>query len=126
MDTVEILVLVSGVLLAGLVLRFFFTGEAERAEATMGAAGMQRVRIEVKGGYSPDVVVVKKGVPLKLDFYRDEVSSCTEQVVFKDFRISRTLPAFETTPVEFTPDRDGEFTFTCGMNMVRGKLVVEN
>ncbi len=31
-----------------------------------------------------------------------------------------------TTPVEFTPDRAGEFTFTCGMNMIRGKLIVED
>jgi plastocyanin domain-containing protein len=27
--------------------------------------------------------------------------------------------------VEFTPQKSGEFTFTCGMNMLRGKLVVE-
>jgi len=37
---------------------------------------------------------------------------------------ARDLPAHETTPVEFTPDKPGEFTFTCGMNMLRGKLVV--
>lgn len=37
----------------------------------------------------------------------------------------RDLPAFKTTPVEFTPDEAGEFTFTCGMNMMRGKLIVQ-
>jgi P-type Cu+ transporter len=40
--------------------------------------------------------------------------------------ISRQLPAFKTTPIQFTPDQAGEFTFTCGMNMVRGKLIVED
>jgi plastocyanin domain-containing protein len=83
------------------------------------------VKVTVKGGYSPDVIVVRKGIPVELDFYRDETSSCTEQVVFGDFGISRKLPAFETTPVRFTPEREGEFIFTCGMRMVRGKLVVE-
>ena len=39
--------------------------------------------------------------------------------------IARDLPAFKTTSIELTPDRSGEFTFTCGMNMMRGKLVVE-
>ena len=34
------------------------------------------------------------------------------------------LPAFKTVPVEFTPDKPGEYTFTCGMNMLRGRLVV--
>ena len=125
MDTTEIIVLTGGVALIAFVIWYFFMGEDERAAATVGAGGVQRVKITVKGGYTPDVVVVKKGLPVELDFYRDEASACTEQVVFPDFNISRRLPAFETTPVQFTPEREGEFTFTCGMNMVRGKLVVE-
>ena len=124
MDTMEIMVVAGGVVLVGLVVWFFFFGEGVR-EAARVEAGAQRVRITVKGGYSPDVVVVKRGVPVELDFYRDEASSCTEQVVFPDFRISRMLPAFKETTVAFTPERAGEFTFTCGMGMVRGKLVVE-
>ena len=124
MDTAELFVLVGGAVLAALVVWYFFMGEGERVEASVEAGGVQRVKITVKGGYTPDVIVVKKGVPVELDFYRDEASACTEQVVFPDFRISRRLPAFETTPVRFTPDREGEFTFACGMNMVRGKLVV--
>jgi plastocyanin domain-containing protein len=35
------------------------------------------------------------------------------------------LPAFKKTAGEFTPGRAGEFTWTCGMSMMRGKLVVE-
>ena len=125
MDTQEFTVLAGGVLLIALVIWYFFFSERERERAEVGAAGVQRVRITVKGGYTPDVVVVKKGIPVELLFYRDEVSSCTEQVIFGDFRISRMLPAFRETPVSFTPDREGEFTFNCGMNMVRGKLIVE-
>lgn len=125
MDSMEIVVLVGGVLLIALVIWYFFMGEGEREEAAVGAGGVQRVKITVKGGYTPDVVVVKKGVPVELDFYRDEASTCTEQVVFPDFRMSRMLPAFQTTSIQFTPDREGEFAFMCGMNMVRGKLVVK-
>lgn len=125
MDASEVFVLVAGALLVGFVAWFFFMGEGERGEARADASGVQRIRVVVKGGYSPDVVVVKKGSPVVLDFYRDEASSCTEQVVFPDFGISRSLPAFETTAVRLTPEREGEFTFTCGMSMVRGKLVVE-
>ena len=124
MEPIEIGVLVAGVAAIGAVLWYFF-GERKAVAATTGARGVQEVRITVKGGYSPDVVVVKQGRPVRLDFYRDETASCSEQVVFGDFGIARDLPAFKTTPVEFTPDRSGEFTFTCGMNMLRGKLVVE-
>ena len=126
MDTTELLVLVSGVALMALVVWYFFMGEGTRAAAVVGAAGVQQIKVTVKGGYTPDVIVVKRGVPVELAFYRDEATDCTERVVFGDFGISRQLPAFQTTPVTFTPERAGEFAFTCGMNMVRVKLIVED
>jgi plastocyanin domain-containing protein len=46
-------------------------------------------------------------------------------VILGDFGIARDLPAFRTTSIEFTPDKTGEFDFTCGMNMLHGKLVVQ-
>jgi len=125
MDTTEIIVLVAGVGLIALVLWYFFTGEGVRAAADVTATGVQRLKVLVRGGYTPDVIVLKRGTPVELDFYRDETNSCTEQVIFGDFRISRMLPAFKTTRIEFTPERAGTFTFHCGMNMVRGKLIVE-
>ena len=124
MDTTEILVLAGAGVLIALVLWYFF-GEREAVAATTGEAGVQEVRITVKGGYSPDVVVVKQGRPVRLDFYRDETASCSEQVVFGDFGIARDLPAYRSTAVEFTPQKAGEFTWTCGMNMLRGKLIVQ-
>lgn len=124
MDTMELAVLIGSLLLIALILWFFF-GEREKVAASISQTGVQQIKVTVKGGYSPDVIVVKQGIPVRLDFYRDETASCTEQVVFGDFGIARDLPAFQTTPIEFTPDKAGEFIFACGMNMVRGKLVVE-
>ena len=34
------------------------------------------------------------------------------------------LPEGKQVPVEFTPEQPGEYEFTCGMGMLRGKLVV--
>ncbi len=124
MDTTEILVLAAGLGAIAFVLWYFF-GERERVAARTGGSGVQEIKVTVKGGYSPDVIVVEQGRPVRLDFYRDETASCSEQVIFGDFGIARDLPAFKTTPIEFTPDDAGEFTFTCGMNMLRGKLIVE-
>jgi plastocyanin domain-containing protein len=123
-DATQLTVLVIGVVLIALILWYFF-GEREGTVAAEGQGGVQEVRITVKGGYSPDLIVVKRGRPVRLDFYRDETASCSEEVIFGDFGIARALPAFKTTPIEFVPDKEGEFTFTCGMNMLRGKLVVE-
>ena len=124
MDLPQILVLAGGVLLIGAILWYFF-GAREGVSAGVTEAGVQQIKVTVKGGYSPDVIVVKQGTPVRLDFYRDETASCSEQVLFRDFDIARDLPAYKTTAVEFTPLKSGEFTFTCGMNMMRGKLIVE-
>ncbi len=86
---------------------------------------VQEVRVTVKGGYTPDTIVVQAGKPVRLQFYRDETADCSERVVFPAFGIDVALPAFQTTAVEFTPSEAGEFPFRCGMNMLKGLLVVE-
>lgn len=124
MDTTEIAVVIGSLLLIGGVIWYFF-GERRQVAAELTESGVQEIAIKVKGGYSPDVIVVKQGIPVKLDFYRDETSSCSETVILGDFGIARDLPAFRTTSIEFTPDKTGEFDFTCGMNMLHGKLIVQ-
>jgi plastocyanin domain-containing protein len=123
-DSAGIAVLIGGIALSLGILWYFF-GPKQRTSASVSDAGIQEVKINVKGAYSPDVIVVKQGVPVRLDFYRDETASCSEEVILSDFGIARKLPAFKTTSIEFTPDKPGEFTFTCGMNMLHGKLIVE-
>ena len=109
-------------LIAALAWYFFGPKKAREAEVK---GGVQEVRITVKGGYSPDVIRVKEGVPLRLLFDRQEASDCSSRIVFPDFQVSKTLPAFGTTTLEFTPDRSGSFGFACGMNMLHGTLIVE-
>jgi plastocyanin domain-containing protein len=125
MDTTEIIVIMGGAAAIAWVLWYFFFSGRERTRAEMTEAGVQEIKVTVKGGYAPDLIVVRKDQPVRLNFYRDETASCSEQVVFGDFGIARHLPAFKTTPVEFTPRQAGAFTFTCGMNMLRGRLIVE-
>ena len=91
---------------------------------TPSHSSVRRIEVVVRGGYTPDRIEVRLGRPVRLTFLRQESNPCTEQVILGDFGISRTLPEGERVPVEFTPDKAGEFTFHCGMNMVRGKLVV--
>jgi plastocyanin domain-containing protein len=103
---------------------FFVAGRGIVAAATVGAGGMQRILVEVKGGYAPAVIRVRAGAPVRLDFHRDETNPCTEEVLIPDFRIRTYLPAHRTTPVSFTPAA-GTYEFTCGMGMVRGTIIAE-
>lgn len=103
---------------------FFLAGRSAGVAAVTGAGGVQRVRVEVKGGYAPAVIRVRAGAPVRLDFHRDETNPCTEEVVIPDFGIRTYLPAHRTTPVTFTPAA-GTHEFTCGMGMVRGTIIAE-
>jgi Cu+-exporting ATPase len=119
----EIFVTVAGVAAIAGLARFFFGPREARGAELRG--GRQEVEIAVKGGYSPNLIRVREGVPLRLVFDRQETGDCTSRVVFPDFGVSRSLAPFARTAVEFTPDRSGEFGFACGMNMVHGTLLVE-
>ena len=104
---------------------FFLADRGAAVAATVGAGGVQRVRVEVKGGYAPAVVRVRAGAPVRLEFHRDETSSCSEEIVLPDFGIRTYLPAHRTTPVSFTP-AEGTYEFTCGMGMLRGTIIAES
>ncbi|MDA3040537.1 MAG: HAD-IC family P-type ATPase, partial [Actinomycetota bacterium] len=115
--------IIASVGLAGFLWWFFFGPKTASKAAVRD--GVQEVNITVKGGYTPDLIHVQRGVPLRLNFDRQESGDCTSRVVFADFGASKTLPAFGTATLELTPDKVGEFGFACGMNMIHGKLVVE-
>ena len=122
--TAKLIVTLFGVVLIVLVNWYFFFSRRKTTSAKVRESRIQEVKVHVKGGYDPDVIVVKKGIPVRLNFYRNETADCSDTIVFGDFNIRKPLPAYKTTPVEFTPEKEGEYEFTCGMAMLRGKLIV--
>jgi Cu+-exporting ATPase len=102
---------------------WFFFGP-KKAHSTDLVGGVQEIKVTVKGGYSPDLVRVRQGIPLRIIFDRQESGECTSRVVFPDFSLNQPLPAYTQTAVELLPEQAGEFGFACGMNMVHGKLLV--
>jgi plastocyanin domain-containing protein len=122
MTTAQLAVTVAGLAAIVWVNWYFFA--TPRVVAARVEGGVQRVRVEVKGGYTPSVIRVRAGAPVRLEFHRDETNPCTEEVVLPDFGIRTYLPAHETTAVAFTPAA-GTYEFACGMGMVRGTLIAE-
>ena len=104
---------------------FFLAQRSVGAAAAPLSGGVQEVTIAVRGGYDPATVRVKAGSPVRLVFDRQETSGCSEEVVLPDFGVRAFLPAHRKTTVEVTPQRAGVYEFTCGMSMLRGKLVAE-
>lgn len=96
-------------------------------DATVAATDkgtIQEIKIDIKGEYVPSQVSVVKGKPLRMVFRRNDNLSCTEYVILGDFRIKQKLEPYRETAFELMPDREGEFSFVCGMGMLHGKLIV--
>jgi plastocyanin domain-containing protein len=110
--------------LIGLELWWFLLSKKQTQQAE-SHEGVQELAITVDGGYEPSHVVVKAGQPVRLNFLRRDPSSCLEKVLLPDFHIAGDLALNQVTSVEFTPQKPGEYLFTCGMNMFRGVVEVQ-
>jgi plastocyanin domain-containing protein len=121
----RILVNLVGLGLIGFIVWFFWLVQTKGVRAGLTSGGYQEQMVLVKGGYTPDVIVVERGKPVRLNFVRQESASCSEMVLLPAFNKSANLPEGETVPVEFLPKDAGEYEFQCQMGMLRGKVVAE-
>ncbi len=121
----KIIVTFGGLAVIMFIVWFFWLVKKQGVKAGLSSSGYQEVMVLVKGGYTPDVIVVERGKPVRLNFIRTESAACSEMVLFPDFNKSAKLPEGETVPIELLPDKAGEYEFQCQMGMLRGKLIVE-
>jgi len=90
-------------------------------------AHVRNVDITVsKNGYEPSTIEVEQGHKVRLIFNRKDAKNCGSEVVFPSLGIRKKLPVGKLVVVELTPDKAGEITFSCGMGMYKGKLVVSD
>ncbi len=121
----KLLVTLGGLGAIAFIVWFFWLWRKEGVQAALLSSGYQEALILVKGGYTPDVIVVEHGRPVRLHFRREETAACSEIVVFSDFNKSARLPTGETVAIELLPDKPGDYEFACQMGMFRGRLIVE-
>ena len=128
MDFAQWIVTAWGLALAGAVLWYFFgspTGASVGRAAPVAVGLPQVVDIVVEGGYSPATIELAAGQPVRLNFVRQEASDCSAELLIPDFRIRRELPAFQTTSIELSAPAPGTYPFSCGMGMLKGRLIVK-
>jgi plastocyanin domain-containing protein len=86
---------------------------------------VQTARIEINAqGYQPATFKLRRGVRARVTFVRTTDATCVRDIVLPDISVRRELPLNEPVVVSFTPKKRGSFTFVCGMNMMRGELIV--
>ena len=119
MSTDKILVATLG--LVGIIFTYWFFLMKKEKEVIV----VDEVNIKVSGGYSPEVITIPKGKLTKINFIRTDPTDCLSEVVLADFKIRKTLPLNQKVSVEITPQKVGEYAYSCSMNMYHGKIIVK-
>jgi plastocyanin domain-containing protein len=87
-----------------------------------------RRRVELfatERGFEPDHIDVRLSEPLRLVVTRTTDKTCATAIVIKDLGIKRALPLNRPVVIDFTPTKTGELTYSCGMKMIGGVLLVQ-
>ena len=83
------------------------------------------IRVSVDGStFSPANFQLKKGVPTKITFTRTSDATCATSLVWPDFKINKPLPLNQPVSFLVTPQKTGTSGFACGMNMLKGSVIV--
>lgn len=75
-------------------------------------------------GYQPNVLYARAGVPVRWIIDGSGVSGCTNEIILHGYDIRQKLTK-GTNIIEFTPREPGEIRFSCWMQMVWGKFIIE-
>jgi len=96
----------------------------EKSEDTLNQAE-QIVEMHVTyRGFQPNIIKVKKGIPVTWKIWGDQVTPCTDRIIVPSLNITRAVNPGANI-IQFTPTAAGEIPFSCWMGMVRGKFTVE-
>jgi cobalt-zinc-cadmium efflux system membrane fusion protein len=88
-------------------------------------APVVRRLIEVTSeGLTPSRVTVPAHQPVDLVFVRRVEDSCGEDILIPALGIKRSLPLNKAVTVRLPAREPGELTFSCGLDMLRGVIVV--
>ena len=98
---------------------------ARRASAPDADGDRVERAVRVHGRYLPEELHVPAGRPARIVFFREETAPCSERVVFPDLGLNVGLPAFREVGVDLPAQAPGVHAFTCEMEMLRGRVVVD-
>ena len=111
------------VLVAVLVVAGIFIFGNVNGNSIKNGEGFQKVIIDMQGrNYSPQVIEVKKDVPVRI-YLSENVRGCYRSLVITKLSVNKYLPT-STDYIEVTFP-EGEYTFACSMFMGTGKIIAK-
>ena len=106
-----------------------FTLRAERDRlglpSPVAAAPTQKVAIAVtKEGFVPATVEAKADLPIELVFTRRTEETCAKEVEVPSMKVRKALPLNQPVSITVPAGPARSLAFVCGMNMLKGSVVV--
>jgi plastocyanin domain-containing protein len=118
------LVILVAAALIGLIIWWFFGNFQKSSQQADLANGRQEGQVVVKGGYDPEVLYLKQGVPAEVTFKMEDKTACLSRLVFSSLGVDKDLSKEKLAKVQIPTDKAGEIDYACGMDMFHGKIVV--
>ncbi|MCH3983717.1 MAG: cupredoxin domain-containing protein [Lactobacillus delbrueckii] len=118
------LVILVAAALIGLIIWWFFGNFQKSSQQADLANGRQEGQVVVKGGYEPEVLYLKQGVPAEVTFKMEDKTACLSHLVFSSLGVDKDLSKEKLAKVQIPTDKAGEIDYACGMDMFHGKIVV--
>lgn len=86
--------------------------------------GKQLIKSRLEINKYPDITV-KKGIPVRWEIQADKnsLTGCNYRMILRDFKLGVEM-GYGTNVIEFTPEKTGDFKYTCWMGMINGKIKV--
>lgn len=86
--------------------------------------GKQLIKSRLEINKYPDITV-RKGIPVRWEIQADKnsLTGCNYRMILRDFKLGVEM-GYGTNVIEFTPEKTGDFKYTCWMGMINGKIKV--
>ena len=101
---INIITVIIAVIVISFIIWWFFGNHESAAGTAEIVDGQQLATISVDGGYSPETLIFKQGMPAKLTFNRKDPSNVV---------------------IDFDTRKAGEYAYHCGMNMFHAKVIIK-
>ena len=96
------------------------------AAPAVAAPKVKEVAVTVTAkGFEPAEITIKRGDRLRLVVTRKVQRTCATEIVFKEIDVKHDLPLDQAVTIDLPAQSGGTLNYACGMNMVKGSLVVQ-
>jgi plastocyanin domain-containing protein len=85
----------------------------------------EELTIDVAGTFTPASVTIPANTPMKLHFRRSDKPTCADEIVLTELNMRKKIAANETVTFDIPAQQTRTLNFACGMNMMKGTVVVQ-